>query len=31
MRQQNARATASVTLNISAKMDNLEAQLKKIS
>lgn len=29
MRQQNAKATASVTLNISAKMDNLEAQLKK--
>ena len=29
MGQQNAKATASVTLNISAKMDNLEAQLKK--
>lgn len=29
MGQQNTKATASVTLNISAKMDNLEAQLKK--
>lgn len=29
MGQQNTKATANVTLNISAKMDNLEAQLKK--